>query len=189
MSATKPPAPDDDGDDDDESPPVAVMIADVRWGAAGLEGLARAAAAATLARLGLDADAHIATLLATDDAEVAGLNAQFRGKPAPTNVLSWPARELAAAVDGAAPARPAPDPFGGPAELGDIALAYETCAAEAAAAGRPLADHATHLVVHGLLHLLGYDHTRPADAALMEGLEVEILANLGVANPYDPPDE
>ncbi len=186
MSATNPPGPEGN---EDEAPPVALVIADDRWQAVGLDALARTAATATLARLGLDPDAHLAALLATDDAEVAALNGRFRGKPAPTNVLSWPAQPLAPANDGVTPARPAPAPFGGPVELGDIALAQETCAREATDAGRSLADHATHLIVHGLLHLLGYDHTRPGDAALMEGLEVEILANLGVANPYDPPDE
>jgi probable rRNA maturation factor len=68
--------------------------------------------------------------------------------------------------------------------LGDIAIAWETCAAEAAAAGRPMADHVTHLIVHGVLHLLGYDHTDDADAALMEAHEVRILATLGVSDPY-----
>jgi len=81
------------------------------------------------------------------------------------------------------PAPAGPDPTG-VIELGDIAIAYDTCAGEAAAAGRPMADHVTHLLVHGTLHLLGFDHERDADATLMEGLEVEILGNMGIADPY-----
>ncbi len=76
-------------------------------------------------------------------------------------------------------------------ELGDIALAWETCAAEADQAGKPMADHVTHLIVHGTLHLLGFDHERDADAVLMEGIEVEVLGKLGLSDPYqldDGPD-
>jgi probable rRNA maturation factor len=69
-------------------------------------------------------------------------------------------------------------------ELGDIAIAYETCLREADAAGRAMADHTTHLLVHGTLHLLGYDHERGGDATLMEQIEVEILGKLGIADPY-----
>jgi probable rRNA maturation factor len=68
--------------------------------------------------------------------------------------------------------------------LGDIAIAYDTCAAEAATAGITMADHTTHLIVHGLLHLLGYDHERDADATLMEGLETQILGKMGLSDPY-----
>ena len=70
-------------------------------------------------------------------------------------------------------------------QLGDIALAWETCAAEAEEAGKPIADHVTHLIVHGFLHLLGYDHIREGDARLMETLEVRILASLGLSDPYE----
>ncbi len=157
---------------------VDVLIECPDWEALGLEPLAEAAAAATLAHLGLEADHEIA-LLGCDDARIAVLNADFRGKPQPTNVLSWPSEERGAETAGDAPLPPAAGE-----ELGDIAIAYETCAREAEAAGRPLRDHVTHLVVHGTLHLLGYDHEDGRDAALMEGLEVEILATLGVADPY-----
>jgi hypothetical protein len=86
-----------------------------------------------------------------------------------------------AAVAGAAPAPP--DPAGGP-ELGDIAIAFETCDYEAAEAGLPFDHHVTHLLVHGTLHLLGYDHERDEDAEVMERIEVEVLASLGIPNPY-----
>lgn len=159
---------------------VETEIEDSRWGEAGLPVLADRAVTATLAHLGHDAAAFEVSLLGCDDARIAALNAAFRGRAAATNVLSWPSAERGPAVPGAAPAPPDPaDP-----ELGDIAIAWETCAAEARASGRSLADHATHLLVHGTLHLLGYDHMEDADADLMERIEVEILATLGVEDPY-----
>lgn len=159
---------------------VDCMTEDPRWEALGLAALAERAATAVLNRLGLEPPAHEISLLGCNDARIAELNADFRGKPQPTNVLSWPSRERGAQVAGGMPRLPGRDTV----ELGDIAIAYETCAAEAAAAGRDLSDHALHLLVHGTLHLLGFDHERDADAALMEGLEIEILGKLGVADPY-----
>ncbi len=159
-----------------------VLIEDARWNSLKLEELAGDAAAQTLGHLGLPGDAGI-SLLACDDARISVLNTDFRGKPGPTNVLSWPAEELAPGEAGADPAPPEPD-FDGALTLGDIAIAWETCAREAEAAGKPMADHVTHLVVHGLLHLLGYDHVRDKDATLMQGLESQILGKMGLDDPY-----
>jgi probable rRNA maturation factor len=103
----------------------------------------------------------------SSDAQVADLNGRFRGKPKPTNVLSFPAGPGAA--DG---------------HLGDIVMAYETVAREANEQGIAFADHVQHLVVHGILHLLGYDHLGADDAERMEALEIKILSGLGIANPY-----
>ncbi|MBV0912725.1 rRNA maturation RNase YbeY [Anianabacter salinae] len=160
---------------------VDTIIEDPRWTAHGIDAVAGTAAQAALRHLGLDPAAWEISLLACDDQRIAQLNGSFRGKAQPTNVLSWPSEDRAPDTPGAAPASPG---AGGDTELGDIAIAFETCAREAAQAGKPIADHVTHLIVHGTLHLLGYDHETDADAALMEGLEVEILARLGVANPY-----
>ena len=157
------------------------LMEDPRWQEAGLEDLAETAAWATLTHLGLNpADWQIA-VLACDDARIATLNAEFREKSAPTNVLSWPSEDRAADAPGASPVLPQPgfDP-----ELGDIAIAYDTCAREAAEQGKPFADHVTHLMVHGVLHLLGYDHIRDQDATLMETTEVAILGKLGLPDPY-----
>lgn len=127
-------------------------------------GAAAAGCGVTLAR-----SAEVSLML-TDDAQMRGINRQWRAKDNPTNVLSFPA----ASADGLAKA-----PF-----LGDIAVAFETVAREASEEGKTLADHFAHLVVHGFLHLVGYDHETEEQAQEMEGLEVAILAGLGIADPY-----
>ena len=162
---------------------VDCLTEDHRWEALGLEALAESAAAAALAHLRLDPADFEISLLGCNDARIAELNADFRGKPQPTNVLSWPSEERGSDVPGKPPLTPQTDDHG-PTELGDIAIAYDTCATEAQAAGKSLTAHATHLIVHGTLHLLGFDHERDLDATLMEQLEVEILGKLGVADPY-----
>ncbi|MBB3035466.1 rRNA maturation RNase YbeY [Alteriqipengyuania lutimaris] len=118
-----------------------------------------------------------ASVLFTDDAAVHALNREWRTKDKPTNVLSFPMLEREELL--------ALDPDGPPVLLGDIALAHEACAREAAEKGVSLHDHATHLVIHGLLHLAGLDHEiSPRDAQEMEALEVKALAQLGIADPY-----
>ena len=118
-----------------------------------------------------------ASLLFTSDAEVHALNREWRGKDKPTNVLSFPMLEREDLL--------ALAPVGPPEMLGDIALAYETCAREAAEKGASLDHHAAHLIVHGLLHLAGHDHEiSDTDAAAMESLEIKALALMGIADPY-----
>lgn len=113
----------------------------------------------------------------SDDAEVHALNRDFRGKDKPTNVLSFPQvqADLLESMSNS---------DDGEILLGDLVLARETCAREAEEKGISLTDHATHLIVHGTLHLVGYDHMDDASAAAMEALEVKALASLGIANPY-----
>lgn len=159
-----------------------ILIEDRRWAETGLEKIATTAIRAVLTHLALKGRFEV-SVLGCNDSRIAALNADFRGKPTPTNVLSWPEDERGAAVPGAHPAPPRPDPEG-TVTLGDIAIAYDTCAAEATDGGRSLRHHATHLIVHGVLHLLGYDHERDADATLMEGIETEILGKMGIADPY-----
>ena len=158
-----------------------ILIEDPRWEALDLPALATSAVNAVL-RWHQIAQADVA-ILACNDARIAALNADFRDKPKPTNVLSWPEEDLAPDVDGDKPQAPTPD-FDGALGLGDIAIAFDTCQREAEQQQKPLADHVTHLIVHATLHLLGYDHIRDADATRMEHLEREILGTLGVPDPY-----
>lgn len=111
------------------------------------------------------------SLLFTDDATMAGINGEWRGKPAPTNVLSFPAFPL---VPGGMP---------GPM-LGDIVLSRETIEREAADLGKPVDEHVAHLLIHGFLHLFGYDHIQADEAEKMEELETRILGRLGLSDPY-----
>lgn len=166
-------------------PLVDTLIEDTRWQAIGIEDIAEAVAQAVMVDQGLPAAGFEISLLACDDRRIAALNEDFRGKPVPTNVLSWPTEVRGADREGARPTAPRPGPEGMPTELGDIAIAWETCAHEAEAQGKAMQDHVTHLLVHGLLHLLGYDHIRDADAELMEATEVRVLAKLGLDDPYD----
>lgn len=160
---------------------IEVLTEDNRWTDAGLSALAQTACVVVLNELSLEADYEI-SLLACSDERVAELNTEFRGKPTPTNVLSWPSQERGAAIPGMIPHLPDGAPH--ELELGDIAIAFETCVREAEEAGKPFSDHVTHLLVHGTLHLLGFDHINDPDAALMEGLETRILAKLGIEDPY-----
>lgn len=109
-----------------------------------------------------------------DDAMVRQLNRGYRDRDEVTNVLSFPALGDAPLADGA------------PLMLGDVAVAFETTRTEATAEDKPLAHHLAHLVVHGMLHLLGYRHDAPVEAETMEKLEAEVLAGLGLPDPYAP---
>lgn len=160
-----------------------IVIETPLWAQIDLETLATQTCTTALTHLNLPPDLCEITILACDNAAIAALNAAHRNKPTATNVLSWPAAERAATTPGGTPIPPTPDPDG-TLPLGDIALAYETCAAEAEEAQKPMTQHTTHLILHGLLHLLGYDHETEADAALMEGLEIEILGKMGLDDPY-----
>jgi probable rRNA maturation factor len=141
---------------------IEVEIEDAAWAVVPeAEGLAARAAAAALG----DTAGDLVVLL-TDDQAVQALNGRFRDRDRPTNVLSFPAPESA---------RP---------HLGDVVLAFGVCDEEALAQGKPLADHLSHLVVHGVLHVLGRDHEDEAQAQAMEAEERAILAGLGVPDPY-----
>lgn len=157
---------------------IDVSIEDDRWLAAcpDAEALIAATAEVALAAALRTGRSVVVGIVLTDDAEQRRLNHTYRGRDEPTNVLSF---ALAEAGDAGASA-----PEGGPLLLGDVVLAYETVAREAAEQRKTLPDHLCHLVVHGVLHLLGFDHEDDAEAQIMEACEIEILARLGVPDPY-----
>jgi probable rRNA maturation factor len=144
---------------------IDIEVEDAAWTEAlpDAEVLVRAAAEAALAMKRAPGGV---TILLTDDESVRELNSQFRHKDSATNVLSFPAP-------------PNPEDH-----LGDVALAYGVCAREAGEQGKPISHHLQHLTVHGVLHLLGYDHMGDDEAEVMEGLERAVLAGLGVPDPY-----
>ena len=146
---------------------IEVEIEDEAWTAALPDVVALVQRSATVALGAVEGDVVV---LLTDDAAIHDLNLRFRDRDRPTNVLSFPAAKSAAP------------------HLGDLVLALGVCAAEAAAQGKSLADHLTHLTVHGVLHLLGHDHIEEAEAEAMEAEERTLLASLGVADPYRPHD-
>ncbi len=134
--------------------------------------LARRAVAAVFAETGQAAPEEVElSLLFTDDAHIKVLNRDWRGKDKPTNVLSFPAFAVT-------PGDPVPP------MLGDVALAFETVRSEAELDGKPFDHHLTHLIVHGVLHLLGHDHEEDGEAEAMEALERAILARLAIPDPY-----
>ena len=167
-----------------DSTAIDLKLEDGRWAELELEDLSRRAVSQTLRNLGLDPAEFAVSILACNDERIASLNADFRDKSGATNVLSWPSRERAAHSPGSAPDLPdANNPMD--AELGDIAISYDTVEREAAASGTSIRHHTLHLIAHSTLHLLGYDHISDLDGKLMEAREVEILADLDVANPYE----
>lgn len=142
-----------------------------------LEALVNAAAAALASHADfVDEPLSLACVALATDADLHALNQQHRGFDKPTNVLSFPV-----------PAATYADPNGRVALLGDVIIAAETLFAEALEQGIPRAHHLQHLVIHGLLHLLGFDHETDAEAEEMEGLETEILAGMGIADPHARP--
>lgn len=165
-------------------PLVDTVIEDPRWEAFGLPPVAEAAAQAAFATLGLPTSGFSLCVMGCDDTRIAALNAEFRAKGQPTNVLSWPSEDRSAEAPGAIPALPVAGDSDDPEELGDIAIAWETCHREAAEQGKTPQDHVAHLIVHATLHLLGYDHVNDEDAALMESVETAILAGMGISDPY-----
>lgn len=160
--------------DEPDPSPLTLLVPHDAWHALGdVEGAVADAMRATSARIAGISGRDVAVVL-TSDAEVRTLNAQFRNQDKPTNVLSFPA------TDNFAPHHLADEPL----PLGDIIIAHETVLREAGDEGKPPLHHLTHLTVHGLLHLAGFDHGTDAEAERMEALESDILASLDIPDPY-----
>ena len=156
--------------------PPDVVIEDDRWGSANLDDLALRALIALQVWLAITGEIVV---MGCDDDRIAALNADFRGKPQPTNVLSWPSVEHLPHAPGEIPVLPDTE------ELGDIAISYETCLGEANAAGIPFDHHVMHLLIHAGLHLVGYDHETDPDAETMQAAERSVLETLSIPDPYD----
>jgi probable rRNA maturation factor len=153
---------------------VSIEVEDEAWAAEpGLDELTRNAVRAALQGAEVENRHCAVAVLFTDDAAIAEINAEWRGKDSPTNVLSFPTSANALVPDGE------------PRPLGDIVLAHGVIAREAAEQGKTLRDHTAHLMVHGTLHLLGYDHESDDEAEEMEALETRILKGLGISDPYE----
>ena len=176
--STETPAAGDDGSATQGEQPrtcAGISVEDERWNAiTGFSELIPGLAEATLAAVDLAPEAHAVSIALMSDSEIHSLNKTFRGKDAPTNVLSFPS----------APAIRLLKNHEGPVFLGDVALAYETVVREAAEQEKPALNHAAHLVVHGVLHLAGFDHETDADAGRMEAAERLILGKFGIPDPY-----
>lgn len=174
----EPAAAGDEGSVSEGEPPrtcADISIEDERWlSIAGFSELIPKLAAVTLRTVELAPEAHAVSIALLSDAEMRSLNKAFRGKDAATNVLSFPS----------APIIRSPRNPTGPAFLGDVALAFETVAREASEQEKPILHHAAHLVVHGVLHLAGFDHETGADSERMEATERLILGEFGIPDPY-----
>ncbi len=148
-----------------KNPEITILTHDARW--KGLAPTVKRAVEAVLIKQRLK-KAALAVVL-SNDAEVQSLNRDYRKKDKPTNVLSFPDGSVEEGVR----------------QLGDIILAYETIAREAAEQKKPMKAHITHLTIHGVLHLLGFDHETEKEAASMESIEISVLKRMGIANPYE----
>ena len=159
---------------------VDLIMEEARWKTLNLLQIANSAFKETLSHLNMRSENFICCILACNSKKIKGLNAQFRGKNNSTNVLSFPSTTEICKVKSIPKLEAHVDPF----ELGDIAIAYEVCKKEAHFSKIDFEHHVYHLIVHSVLHLLGYEHEEEKKAAEMEKIEVQVLAKLGINNPY-----
>ncbi|MDE2791765.1 MAG: rRNA maturation RNase YbeY [Paracoccaceae bacterium] len=171
---------------------IEIRMEDCRWTAIDLGTIARRAHKAVCGELGLGPETPGFAVLATDDATLARLNGRFRGEARATDILSWPASGERAGTTGFRPEdvddrgqdHGPSGPWHWSGSLGDIAMSFETCAGEAARVDTTLENHVTHLLIHGILHLLGFDHATGTEVRNMRAIETSALAKLGVGDPY-----
>ena len=159
---------------------VDVVIEDARWKTLDLRQIANQAFFETLFLLDLHHKSFSCCVLACDNKQIKHLNNKFRGKNCPTNVLSFPASLENYEVKSTLTPAEATNPH----ELGDIAIAFEICKKEATKSKVKFEHHVCHLIVHSVLHLLGFDHKEEENATKMEKIEVQVLAKLGISDPY-----
>ena len=159
---------------------VDLIMEDARWKTLDLMQIVNNAFNATLWQLNLKSENFICCVLACSNNKIKDLNIQFRGKNTYTNVLSFPSKVEIYEVKNRSKSEGYVDAY----ELGNIAIAYEVCKNEAASSKIEFEDHVCHLIIHSVLHLLGYDHEEEKNASEMEKIEVQVLANLGINDPY-----
>ena len=159
---------------------VDLIMEEARWKTLNLLEIANAAFKETLSHFNMRSENFICCILACNSKKIKGLNAQFRGKNNSTNVLSFPSTTEIYKVNGIPKSEAHVDPF----ELGNIAIAYEVCKKEAHFSKIDIEHHVYHLIIHSVLHLLGFDHEEEENASKMEKIEVQVLAKLGINNPY-----
>ena len=161
--------------------PVEVLIEEEAWNVQGLRRISLEAFREVMLYFEYDQSEFEVSILGCDDKKIKALNEGFLLKDSATNVLSWPARERRPEIAGTPPTRldHTIDIF-----VGDIAISYETCWHEATKVGKNFALHVSHLLIHGMLHLMGFDHQNDADATVMEGIETEILGKMGMDVQY-----
>ena len=159
---------------------VDVVIEDARWETLDLRQIANQAFFETLFLLDLHHKSFSCCVLACDNKQIKQLNNKFRGKNCPTNVLSFPASLENYEVKSTSTLTEANNPH----ELGDIAIAFEICEKEATESKVKFEHHVYHLIIHSVLHLLGFDHEEEKNASKMEKIEVQVLAKLGISDPY-----
>ena len=159
---------------------VDLIMEDARWKTLNLIQIANAAFKETLSQLNLKSENFICCILACNNKKIEALNAQFRGKKNSTNVLSFPSKVEVYEIINGSQSETNADPL----ELGDIAIAYEVCKTEAIVSKIEFEDHVCHLIIHSVLHLLGFNHDEEKNAVEMEKIEVQVLAKLGISNPY-----
>ena len=159
---------------------VDLVMEDARWKTLNLLQIANAAFKETLSQLNLRSENFVCCILACSSKKIRDLNAQFRGKNNSTNVLSFPSTTEIIGFKSSPKFEANIEPF----ELGNIAIAYEVCKKEADFSKIDFEHHVYHLIIHSVLHLLGYDHEVEKNAVEMEKIEVQVLANLGISNPY-----
>jgi probable rRNA maturation factor len=162
--------------------PIEVVLEDAGWKKVDIVGLASGAFHSVMEHFDLDPEICEVEILACNDERIAALNFGFRGIEKSTNVLSWPSVDRSAECEGQYPPKSSPDHDG---FMGDIAISYDTCLSEATEAGKNINHHVSHLMVHAVLHLMGFDHENDKDAVLMETIEVEILGKMGIDSPYE----
>ena len=168
-----------------------IVFEDSRWQILPLKKIALASLNLVADNVFLNSKDLEISILASNDCELMDLNKQFRGHNVPTNILSWPEHDYKRTKPGELPKRisKSSDCINGSYFLGNLAISFDRCSTEAENRNITVEDHIAHLLIHGCLHLVGFDHDNKLDAILMENIEKKLLSDLGIKNPYELIDQ